>query len=70
MIKTVLIYLLSLYQKFISPFFGSRCRFAPSCSEYAKIAIREKGILKGAGLAVVRISKCHPLHEGGYDPVV
>ncbi len=68
--KTILLIVIGFYQKWISPLLGNHCRFAPSCSEYAKSAIEQKGILKGTGLAVVRISKCHPLHEGGYDPVV
>lgn len=70
MIRMILIYILNGYQKWMSPFFGNRCRFVPSCSEYAKIAILEKGAPKGITLLLCRILKCHPLHKGGYDPVV
>ncbi|MCB0329540.1 MAG: membrane protein insertion efficiency factor YidD [Bdellovibrionales bacterium] len=57
------------YQLAISPFLGSRCRFHPSCSEYASEAIERHGILKGAWLSIKRILKCHPYSEGGIDPV-
>ena len=67
--KTVLILLLRAYQWGISPMLGQNCRFYPSCSHYAMDAIREHGALKGAMLAAVRLSKCHPWHPGGHDPV-
>jgi putative membrane protein insertion efficiency factor len=57
------------YQRVISPLLPRRCRFVPSCSEYAVQAIRKHGIARGAWLAVRRVLKCHPLHRGGYDPV-
>jgi putative membrane protein insertion efficiency factor len=57
------------YQRVISPRLPRRCRFVPSCSEYAVQAIRKHGIARGAWLAVRRVLKCHPLHRGGYDPV-
>lgn len=57
------------YQFFISPMLGPRCRFHPSCSQYAIEAIQMYGILKGGWLALRRIVHCHPLHPGGYDPV-
>ena len=55
----------------IRPFLGPRgvCRFTPTCSAYAQQAILQHGILKGIYLSAVRISKCHPCHPGGYDPV-
>jgi putative membrane protein insertion efficiency factor len=57
------------YQRFISPILGSNCRFYPSCSCYACEAIERFGIVKGGWLASKRILKCHPLNEGGEDPV-
>ncbi len=56
-----------LYQKFISPFLGPRCRFYPSCSEYAYQAIECYGGIKGSIIAIKRLSKCHPFHPGGVD---
>jgi putative membrane protein insertion efficiency factor len=58
-----------LYQLLISPMLGPRCRFAPSCSEYAADALKTHGALKGTFLAARRISRCHPLGGSGYDPV-
>ena len=57
------------YQRFISPLLGSNCRFNPSCSSYANEAIERFGVIKGGWLAGKRILKCHPLNEGGDDPV-
>ncbi len=57
------------YQIAISPMLGNRCRFFPSCSEYAIEALEKHGMLKGGWLGVRRIGRCHPWHAGGYDPV-
>lgn len=57
------------YQRFISPWTPQRCRFYPTCSQYAIDAICWHGSLKGSWLAVIRILKCQPLHPGGWDPV-
>ena len=57
------------YRRFISPLFAPRCRFAPSCSEYALGALMEYGAARGLWLAVKRIARCHPFNPGGYDPV-
>ncbi len=65
----ILIILIRLYQILISPLFAPCCRFYPSCSEYAIIAVRKHGLLKGSRLALIRLFKCHPFHPGGYDPV-
>jgi len=63
------ILLIKAYQVIVSPFLGPKCRFTPSCSQYALEAIRKYGILKGAWLSLRRISRCHPWGGHGYDPV-
>tara|TARA_B100001123_G_C14941537_1_gene879895 strand:+ start:131 stop:352 length:222 start_codon:yes stop_codon:yes gene_type:complete len=63
------VWFILFYQKIISPLLGPSCRFHPTCSEYAKEAIEEHGILRGTLLALKRISKCHPLGDSGFDPV-
>ncbi|SFG90484.1 hypothetical protein SAMN05660649_03114 [Desulfotomaculum arcticum] len=67
--KYLLIKMLRFYQKFISPLKGQTCRFYPTCSEYAIQALSKYGICKGLIKTIIRISKCHPFHPGGYDPV-
>jgi putative membrane protein insertion efficiency factor len=57
------------YRYLLSPWWGGQCRFTPSCSHYAEEAIREHGSLRGTWLAMRRVSKCHPWHQGGFDPV-
>lgn len=57
------------YRKFISPMFPSSCIYKPTCSVYAETAIGRYGILKGSKLAILRILRCHPFRNGGYDPV-
>jgi putative membrane protein insertion efficiency factor len=64
-----LIALIKLYQWIISPYIGPKCRFTPSCSQYAVEALRKHGILKGLWLSAKRISRCHPWGGHGYDPV-
>ncbi len=59
--------LIRFYQRFISPMLGSHCRFMPSCSEYAVMAIEEWGAFRGFFLAAWRILRCHPLSKGGLD---
>jgi putative membrane protein insertion efficiency factor len=61
--------LIKLYQWIISPWLGPSCRFTPTCSQYAIEALKKYGPLKGAWLAIRRISKCHPWGGHGYDPV-
>jgi len=68
-LKYILITPILLYQKFISPFFPSTCRFSPTCSNYAIDAIKLKGPFVGFWLALKRISKCHPWGGTGYDPL-
>ena len=61
--------LIKFYQCCISPRFPACCRYVPTCSQYALIAVERFGLLKGSWLALKRILRCHPFHEGGYDPV-
>lgn len=69
LMKNLLILLIRFYQLAISPYLGANCRYYPTCSAYAIQAVEKYGVLKGGWLAVKRISRCHPLHKGGYDPV-
>ncbi|MDD4171223.1 MAG: membrane protein insertion efficiency factor YidD [Syntrophomonas sp.] len=66
--KRVFIILIKTYQK-LSSFKKPVCRFYPSCSNYSIEAIQKHGVIKGGWLALKRISRCHPFHPGGYDPV-
>ncbi len=67
--KNLVIFLIKLYQKLISPLFPNKCRFMPSCSHYAVEAVDKFGVLRGGFLAIRRIGKCHPFNPGGFDPV-
>ena len=67
--KYVLMSLIRIYQLTISRVLPPSCRFTPSCSHYGYEAIEKYGALKGGWMAVKRISRCHPFHPGGYDPV-
>jgi putative membrane protein insertion efficiency factor len=68
-VKRLLLALVRGYQYLLRPMLGANCRFAPSCSDYALEAISRYGPWKGSWLALRRISRCHPYHPGGYDPV-
>jgi putative membrane protein insertion efficiency factor len=61
--------LLAAYKRFLSPLLPPACRFHPTCSEYAREAILRYGLLRGAWLTLRRLSRCHPFHPGGLDPV-
>lgn len=67
--KSVFLFFIRLYRKYISPLSKPHCRFYPTCSAYAYEAISKYGALKGGFLTVKRILKCHPFNAGGYDPV-
>ena len=69
MIKKIILFLIWFYQKAISPHFRSHCRYYPSCSTYAKEAVQKYGAWKGLYMTFNRVMRCHPFHEGGYDPV-
>jgi putative membrane protein insertion efficiency factor len=68
-VSRIVILLLQCYKRFLSPLVGSRCRFHPSCSDYARVAVARFGTLRGGWLAIVRIARCQPLCAGGLDPV-
>ena len=67
--KSVLIFFVRLYQRFISPLIGPHCRFTPTCSQYAVEALQKHGAIKGSILAAWRILRCNPFGKAGYDPV-
>jgi putative membrane protein insertion efficiency factor len=56
------------YQRLVSPLLPSACRFAPTCSEYARLALLDQGLARGSWLALRRLASCHPFNRGGYDP--
>jgi putative membrane protein insertion efficiency factor len=68
-VTTLIKFLLRAYQLLLSPLLGPRCRFYPSCSQYALEAVHSHGSLRGSLLALRRLSRCHPWGAGGYDPV-
>lgn len=67
--KRLLKGMIRVYQRYISPFKGKTCRYYPTCSQYAYEAIDKYGAVKGLGLAIKRVARCHPFAPGGYDPV-
>ena len=70
MFRKLVIYIIKIYQKWISPLkIVPSCRFYPTCSQYAVDAVSKYGVLKGGFMALRRLLKCHPFHPGGYDPV-
>lgn len=65
----IFVIMIKLYRLLLSPVLGPCCRFYPSCSAYAIEALQRKGFLRGSVLLLKRILKCHPWHDGGYDPI-
>ena len=68
--RKLAIALIRVYQYALSPFLGKKCRFYPTCSEYAEEAFSRYGFFKGGYLTLRRVVKCQPFHSGGYDPVL
>ena len=64
-----LLLLIIIYRYTLSPMIGNQCRYHPTCSYYAEEAIKKYGAIRGSFLAAKRILRCHPWHEGGFDPV-
>lgn len=69
MLKQSFIFIINCYKFLISPLLPKSCRFFPSCSDYAKLAIKDYGVILGTYLMIKRLLKCHPFNDGGYDPV-
>ena len=69
MLKQPILWLIKGYRYAISPLLGQHCRYYPTCSGYTYQAIERYGLLRGTWLGIKRILRCHPWHEGGYDPV-
>ncbi|TCL34436.1 hypothetical protein EV210_11519 [Anaerospora hongkongensis] len=69
MLKKCILMMIIFYRNCISPLKPPSCRFIPTCSEYALLAVEKHGAARGTVLAIKRILRCHPFHPGGYDPV-
>ena len=68
--KNIIFFMIRCYQLFVSPLLGANCRYFPTCSEYLRQSITNKGIVQGLYFGLKRLSKCHPWGSYGYDPVV
>jgi putative membrane protein insertion efficiency factor len=67
--RSLLVRMIRVYQKLVSPGLGANCRYSPTCSSYAAEAVTRFGVVNGVWLGMKRIGRCHPLRDGGYDPV-
>lgn len=67
--KNIILYLIRLYQKYLSPMKTTKCPYYPTCSAYGYEAVKKHGAVKGSALALWRIVRCNPFSKGGYDPV-
>lgn len=67
--RSAVITLISAYQRFLSPLLPPSCRYLPRCSEYGLLAVDKYGVIRGTGMALLRILRCHPFARGGYDPI-
>jgi putative membrane protein insertion efficiency factor len=67
--RTVVIAALGFYKRFLSPMLPSACRYHPTCSEYMMEAVDRYGVRRGIWMGTLRLLRCHPFHEGGFDPV-
>ena len=68
-LSDLIIFLIGLYQRWISPALGPHCRFFPSCSDYVVQAVSARGALAGLFLGAKRLARCQPFSSGGHDPV-
>jgi putative membrane protein insertion efficiency factor len=69
LLARMLIAMVVAYRRYVSPVLPARCRFYPSCSAYSLEALQKHGAIRGTGLTIWRLLRCHPFHPGGYDPV-
>jgi hypothetical protein len=67
--RTGLAWILGVYKRWVSPLLPSTCRFHPTCSEYMRECVEKFGVARGVWMGMKRLCKCHPFHEGGFDPV-
>ncbi|HZO54705.1 MAG TPA: membrane protein insertion efficiency factor YidD [Bryobacteraceae bacterium] len=67
--RNLVVALLRIYKQWLSPYLPNACRFHPTCSVYMAEAVNRHGVVRGVWLGLRRLSRCHPLQEGGFDPV-
>lgn len=69
LVVVAIVAMIRAYSRFISPLLGANCRYHPTCSSYARQSLELHGLFRGGWLAMARLGRCHPFHDGGYDPV-